>query len=125
MATKTEQLKTILERLGNVGGIKASAVISVDGLPIVPHTMPQDVDANTFAAMLASMVGAAETALKSLGSKSIIDSVVAESRDVRVVAVKAGEDAILTIMMDPSANYGLIRLEAKRASDEIEKIMKQ
>lgn len=125
MATKTEQLRTVLEGLGNVGGIKASAVISVDGLPIYPGLMPKDVDANNFAAMLASMVGAAETALKSLGSKDIIDSVVAESRDVRVIAVKAGEDAILTIMMDPAANYGLIRQFAKRASDQIAQIMGQ
>ncbi len=125
MTTKTEQLRIILESLGNVGGIKASAVISVDGLPIYSGLMPKDVDSNNFAAMLASMVGAAETALKSLGSKGVIDSVVAESRDVRVIAVKAGEDSILTIMMDPAANYGLIRLEAKRASDRIAEIMKQ
>ena len=123
MATKSESLKIVLEGLGNVGGIKASAVISVDGLPIV-SLMPQDVDPNNFAAMLASMVGAAETALKSLGSKNILDRVIAESRDIRVVAVKGGEDAILTIMIDPSTNYGLILLEAKKASDQIAKIMK-
>ncbi len=123
MATKSESLKIVLEGLGNVGGIKASAVISVDGLPIV-SLMPQDVDPNNFAAMLASMVGAAETALKSLGSKNILDRVIAESRDIRVVAVKGGEDAILTIMIDPSTNYGLVLLEAKRASDQIAKIMK-
>ncbi len=124
MATKSESLRIALENLGNVGGIKASAVISADGLPMV-SLMPQDVDPNNFAAMLASMVGAAETALKSLGSKNILDRVTAESRDIRVVAVKAGEDAILTIMIDPTTNYGLILLEAKRTSDQIAKIMKE
>lgn len=124
MTTKSESLRMVLENLGNVGGIKASAVISVDGLPIV-SLIPQDVDPNNFAAMLASMVGAAETALKSLGAKNIIDSVIAESRDIRVIAVKAGEDAILTVMVDPATNYGLIRLEAKRSSDQIAKIMKE
>ncbi len=124
MATKSESLRIVLESLGNVGGIKASAVISADGLPMV-SLMPQDVDPNNFAAMLASMVGAAETALKSLGSKNILDRVIAESRDIRVVAVKAGEDAILTVMIDPNTNYGLILLEAKKASDQIAKIMKE
>jgi predicted regulator of Ras-like GTPase activity (Roadblock/LC7/MglB family) len=123
MATKSDALRLVLEGLGNVGGIRASAIISVDGLPMV-SLMPQDVDPNNFAAMLASMVGAAETALKSLGSKNILDRVVAESKDVRVIAVKAGEDTILTIMIDPNTNYGLVLLEAKKASDEIAKIMK-
>ncbi len=124
MATKSEQLKNVLQRLSTVGGIKASAVISANGLPMV-SLMPEDVDPNTFAAMLASMVGSAETALKSLGSKNVLDRVVAESKDVRVVAVQAGTDAILTIMIDPNTNYGLILLESKKASDEIAQVMKQ
>ncbi len=124
MATKSEQLKGVLQRLSTVGGIKASAVISANGLPMV-SLMPEDVDPNTFAAMLASMVGSAETALKSLGAKNTLDRVVAESKDIRVVAVQAGTDAILTIMIDPNTNYGLILLESKKASDEIAGIMSQ
>ena len=73
MATKSEQLKSVLQHLSTVGGIKASAVISANGLPMV-SLMPEDVDPNTFAAMLASMVGSAETALKSLGSKNTFNS---------------------------------------------------
>ena len=124
MATKSEQLKSVLQRLSTVGGIKASAVISSNGLPMV-SLMPEDVDPNTFAAMLASMVGSAETALKSLGAKNTLDRVVAESKDIRVVAVQAGTDAILTIMIDPNTNYGLILLESKKACDEMATIMKQ
>ena len=101
MATKSEQLKSVLQRLSTVGGIKASAVISANGLPMV-SLMPEDVDPNTFAAMLASMVGSAETAIKSLGAKSTLEGVVAESKDIRGVAVQAGTDAILTIMIDPN-----------------------
>ena len=123
MATKSEALKLVLEGLGSVGGIKASAIISIDGLPMVSQ-IPEGVDPNNFSAMIASMVGAAQTALKSLGSKSI-DRVIAESREIRVVAVQAGEDAILAIMMDPTTNYGLVLLEAKRASDQIAKVMKE
>ncbi len=124
MTTKSELIKQVLDHLNNVGGIRASAVISADGLPMV-SSMPEDVNPNTFAAMLASMVGSAETALKSIGSRNVLERVVAESKDVRVVAVQAGPDAILTIMIDPSTNYGLILLEAKKASDDIEKVMKQ
>ncbi len=124
MATKSEQLRAVLEHLGTIGGIKASAVISSDGLPILP-LMPEGVDPNTFAAMLASMVGSAETALKALGARNTLDRVVAESKDVRVIAVEAGSNAILTVMIDPSTNYGLVLIEAKKASDQIAEIMKQ
>ncbi|MCL5016791.1 MAG: roadblock/LC7 domain-containing protein [Candidatus Parvarchaeota archaeon] len=124
MATKAEELRTVLDSLSRVGGIKASAVISADGLPIVP-SMPENVDPNTFAAMIASMMGAAETALKSLGSSNVLKGVNAESDDATVVAVQAGADAILAMMVDPKAasNYGLIRIEANRASKEIARIM--
>ncbi len=123
MATKSESMSMILEKLGEVGGIKASAVISADGLPIV-HRIPQDIDPNNFAAMMASMVGAAEEALKYLGSKNIFDTIFAESKDIRVVAIKAGENAILTVMTDPNANYGLIKMYAKRSADEIAAVLK-
>jgi predicted regulator of Ras-like GTPase activity (Roadblock/LC7/MglB family) len=124
MATKSEALRTVLEHLNTIGGIKASAVISADGLPIM-SLIPGEIDANTFAAMLASMVGAAEAAIKAIGAKNILERVVAESKDIRVIAVRAGEDAILTIMIDPNVNYGLILLEAKKASDQISIVMKQ
>ena len=123
MSTKVETLKGVLERLGTIGGIKASSIISADGIPMV-LLIPSGINENTFAAMLASMVGSAETALKSLGSKSF-ERVIAESSDTRVVAIKAGENAILSIMLDPSSNYGLILLEAKKAADEIAGIISQ
>lgn len=123
MATKLDSLKAVLEHLGTIGGIKASSVISVDGIPMA-SLIPSGINENTFAAMLASMVGSAETALKSLGSKSF-ERVIAESGDTRVVAIKAGDNAILSIMLDPNSNYGLILLEAKKAADQIATIINQ
>ncbi|MCL4399273.1 roadblock/LC7 domain-containing protein [Candidatus Parvarchaeota archaeon] len=123
MPTKSESIKLILESLSRTGGVRASAVISTNGLPIV-NNIPESVDPNTFAAMLASMVGAAETALRALGSKNALDRVVSESKDVQVTAVKAGEDAILAIMTDPAVNWGLILLEARRSAEQIAQILK-
>jgi predicted regulator of Ras-like GTPase activity (Roadblock/LC7/MglB family) len=45
-----------------VGGVVASAVVTRDGL-LVSSDITTGVDAETFAAMSASMVGAAETAM--------------------------------------------------------------
>lgn len=123
MATKSERMHEILERLGSIGGVKASSVISSDGIPML-DIMPSGVDSNTFAAMVASMLGSAETALKSLGSKAF-DKVIAESAEVRVIAVKAGDNAILSVMVDPNTNYGLVLLEAKKSADSIAKIINE
>jgi predicted regulator of Ras-like GTPase activity (Roadblock/LC7/MglB family) len=52
----------VLKELKSVGGIESSAVITRDGLLVASDTSG-DVDAETFAAMSASMAGAAETAI--------------------------------------------------------------
>ena len=63
--TPRELLREILMELNRSAGVYASALVSRDGL-LVASVMPEDVDAEAFAAMTATMLGAAETAFSEL-----------------------------------------------------------
>jgi len=66
MDSTLEALEKVLTDLKKVGGVEASAAASRDGL-LMKAIMPTGQHAETFAAMSATMLGAAETATTELG----------------------------------------------------------
>jgi predicted regulator of Ras-like GTPase activity (Roadblock/LC7/MglB family) len=121
--SKQDDLRNVLEKLNSVGGIKASAILYANGIPILP-LMPQSVDANTFCAMVGSMVAAANEALSALGSRpEDLETVIAEAANQRILAVKVGGEAILSVLVDKSAQTGLILLELNKAAKAIASIL--
>jgi len=119
--TKAEVLKEILSDLKNIGGVEASAVASRDGL-LISSNMTQKQHAETFCAMSATMLGAAETASTELG-KGIPDRVIVESKRGKIIATGAGPKAILIVMTKPDASLGLVLIEAAKASEKINKVL--
>lgn len=120
MAT-TEMLERVLNDLRHIGGIEASAVASRDGL-LIYSTVSRKFHAETFAAMAATMLGAAETATTELG-KGIPERVIVESKHGKIIATGAGSKALLLIMTEPNASLGLILIEVAKASEKIKEIL--
>ncbi len=120
--TKKAALSDILRYLNSIGDVEGSAIITRDGLLIVSE-MTDSIDSETFAAMSATMFGAAETALMEL-DRGIVERVMVESKEAKIVAMGAGSNAILVVMVSPRSNLGLIFVEAKKAAAKIEKLMK-
>ncbi|RUM33505.1 MAG: hypothetical protein DSY33_04355 [Archaeoglobus sp.] len=115
------QLEDILKELKSTGDIEASAIVSRDGL-LIAADISSSVNADAFAAMSATMLGAAETAMSELG-KGMPDRVVAESSSGKIVATGAGERALLVVMTTPKANLGLILLQLGKASKKVEMLL--
>ena len=120
MAT-TEVLEKILNDLAHIGGIEASAVASRDGL-LIYSTVSRELHAETFAAMSATMLGAAETATTELG-KGIPERIIVESKNGRIIATGAGSKALLLVMTEPDAGLGLILIEITKASEKIKEAL--
>ncbi|RLG92531.1 MAG: hypothetical protein DRO36_01105 [Candidatus Hecatellales archaeon] len=114
-----EALKEALSGLNRSSGVYASAIVSRDGL-LIASMMPEDVDAETFAAMTATMTGAAETAFSEL-KKGITERVIVEGTQAKIITTGAGEKALLVAMSDSKATLGLILLEMKKAVEKIKK----
>ena len=117
--TKKEKLSEILKHLRKSGDIEGAAIITRDGL-LIASELSEDIDGDTFAAMSATMTGAAETAIQEL-KKSSPERVIVESKNTKLIAIGAGEQTILTCIVNPDAKLGLVLMEMKKASATIEK----
>ena len=116
--SKKERLSGSLAALAGAGGIEGAAVITRDGLLIVSN-LADNVDAETFAAMSAAMMGAAETAVSELG-KEAPERVVIESRRTKLLCAGAGKEAILVVVARPDTNLGLVLVSLKKTAAKIE-----
>ena len=114
-------LEKILNDLKLLGGIETSVVASRDGLVIYSNAALK-MNSEVFAAMSATMLGAAETATTELG-KGIPERIIVESMNGKIIAIGAGPKALLIILTEPEASLGLILIEAAKASDKIREAM--
>ena len=119
--TKKEQLEAILEELSRAGDVQGSAIVSRDGL-VVAANLPDGVDAETLAAMSATMTGAAETVISEL-KKGSLDRVIAESKDGKLISMGAGSLAMVVALVNPMSNLGLVLVEMKKAAESTKNII--
>lgn len=116
--SKKEKLTQILQKITSAGDVEGAAVITRDGLMIASE-LTESIDGDTFAAMAATMMGAAETAIQEL-KKSSPDRIIVESPKAKLITVGAGEQAILACIVNSTAKLGMILLNMKKASKQIE-----
>jgi hypothetical protein len=121
VVTVREALEKVLSDLGRAGDIDASAIVSRDGL-LMASDIPREIHAETFAAMTATMLGAAETAIAEL-KRGIPDRVIVESKEAKVIAAGAGPKALLVVMTSPEAGLGLILVEMAKAGRKVKEIL--
>ena len=114
-------LEKILDDLKLLGGIDASVVASRDGLLIFSNTALKE-HAEIFAAMSATMLGAAETATFEL-RKGIPERIIVESDKGKIIATGAGPKALLVVLTEPNASLGLILVEVAKASEKIRELL--
>ena len=116
-----EQLDTCLATLKRSCGIDASAVVTIDGL-LITSDIFKGTDPAVFAAMSATMVGAAETALIEL-NKGSVNRFIVESSTGRLIAMGAGPTAVLVVLAGPEAALGTVLMEMGRAVSRIREVL--
>ena len=122
MSTKVKNLEEILKDLEvSIPQIQAAAIVSVEGLPIA-SALPSGVDETMIAAMTAAMLSLGERAAAEL-NKGELEQVYIKGQDGYVIAMGAGNNAVLTLSATKDAKLGLIFLEMERAAVKISKIV--
>jgi uncharacterized protein len=119
--TKKDRLISILKELSSMGDVLGSAIMSTDGLPIASD-LGEGVDEEVFAAMSAAMQGAAETAVSELKQGSLRQIIINADKG-KMIAISAGETAILVILTTAKINLGLALLELGKASGKISDLL--
>lgn len=121
--TKKEKLDDELTGLMQVGQIKASGIVSKEGLLINSRT-PPDVDARIFSALCSTIMGAAEAASGQMNTGSVSEISVKTEKGT-IVLLPAGEKAILTALTEPDAQLGLILFEMESRANQVDNILKE
>ena len=114
---KNQQIKSVLSCLATAPSIESSVLVRVDGI-LVESTLPQEVNSKAVAAMVATLVGTAETSSRELG-KGVFRQVIIESGKGKTIALKIGGDFILGCLAKPQANLGLVLIEMNRAAENL------
>jgi predicted regulator of Ras-like GTPase activity (Roadblock/LC7/MglB family) len=121
MHSTFDQLDKVLMDLKNIGGVEASAAASRDGL-LLNAKMPTEHYTETVAAMSATMLCAAETAITELG-KDLPMRVIVELKHGKIIAAGAGSQAFLILVTSPDAGLGLIVVELEKASKKVKEFL--
>lgn len=119
--TTSEMLEKVLKDLGRVGEIEACAIATRDGL-LMQANMSSKGDPETFVAMSATMLGAAETASSELG-KGVPKRVIVESDDGKLICMGAGPKALVVAMTAPEVGLGLVLVELSKVAEKVEKLI--
>ena len=117
---RKELLDKVLSELKEAVDVEASAIATRSGL-LIAADIPQGMNAETFAAMSATMLGAAETTTSEI-EKEPPERVIVEAGDERIIIAGAGEKALL-VCMTPESNLSLLLVELDKAVEKVEKIL--
>lgn len=121
MITTSDLLNEILSNLKNLGTIEACAIASRDGLLMISD-IQEEVMGDTFAAMSATMLGAAETATMEL-NKGVPERVIVETKNGKLICMGSGPKALIVVLTEPDAGLGLILVELEKAAAKIKEII--
>lgn len=122
MKSRTEMMVERLQDMQAVTpDIEASAVVSVDGL-IMASSLPSSVDEDRISAMSAAMLSLGDRIASEL-ERGQLNQVYIRGTNGIIILMAVGEEAVLTIMARSKAKLGLIFLEMRRATADLEQLI--
>ncbi|WXG45934.1 MAG: roadblock/LC7 domain-containing protein [Candidatus Atabeyarchaeum deiterrae] len=117
-ADTVDEIRRLLKSMeASTPGIEASAVVSMQGLPIVT-AMPKDVDDSIVAAMAAAILGVSERAANEL-ARGKLEQILIQGDRGYIILKHAGEEALLSVLTKADSNLGMIFLMLKGVAQKV------
>lgn len=113
----TAAIESILHELEKAEGIEDAILVSRNGTYIA-GTVPRGVHVETFAAMFAILLGAAENSTSEL--KEVLDSVVINVETAKIVILHGGPKALLVLRAPKTADAHRLRQSVEKYLPRIE-----
>jgi predicted regulator of Ras-like GTPase activity (Roadblock/LC7/MglB family) len=110
-------LESILKEIEGLRGVHDAVLVSRSGMHIA-GSVPDGAHTETFVAMFAILLGAAETATSELRDR--LDTVVLELEASRIFIVNNGPKAIFVLRTSRDADLPMVRGEIARFSRRVE-----
>lgn len=121
MSTLQEMLEEILNDLETTGIIKASAIISRNGLKMVSNTA-EDMDSEAFAALSAILHISAESTIDKL-CKEIPKFIFVQTDQHNLITYSGGPNALIIVFTDHEWNIELILDKIEKAADKVKELV--
>ncbi len=124
LAVPQAALARIAETLGTLRrlpGVEGAALARRDGV-MVAQILPRSSDPRRVAAISAGLAGTSDMAAEEIGRQEASHTIVATAEG-EIVVRKVGEEYVLTVILRPEANLGLILLHIGRASEELKLVL--
>ncbi|UCE72950.1 MAG: roadblock/LC7 domain-containing protein [Methanomassiliicoccales archaeon] len=121
--TKKERLDEVLKRLMNVGQLKASAIVSTEGLLITSRT-PPEMNERIIAALCSTVMASAETASSQM-SIGKVSEISVRTDEGTIFLSPAGQKALLVGLAEPEAQAGLILMEMESKASQTQEILEE
>ncbi len=112
-----QALEGILKEIAGIPGVNDAVLVSRSGMHIA-GSVPQGAHTETFVAMFAILLGAAETATSEL--KERLDNVVIELEASKILIVNDGPKAIFVLRTQRGVNVDSVRDQVTRFSKRVE-----
>ena len=123
MATSRTQLfvDRLRELQASSPDIEASIIVSVDGLSIA-SALPQGMEEDRVSAMSAAMLSLGARIASEL-KRGSLEQVYIKGDNGYAILLAIGRDAVLTALTRSDAKLGLILLDMRRATEDLEKLI--
>ncbi len=118
MSTVQDNLKAFLKQVVQIGDVEGAALITRDGFEIETQ-LPPSINSETFCALSATMMGAAQTASVELNTGQP-HMVIVETDRSNILCFGAGHSALLVITVKAHANLGLVLVKTREFLKKIE-----
>jgi len=113
-------LDEVLTEITKIDGVSDAVLVSRSGMHIA-GSVPKGAHTETFVAMFAILLGAAETATSEL--KERLDNVIINLESSKVVIVNNGPKAIFVLRVRKDADVPKLRTDFERFSRKIEEYL--
>ena len=111
-------LKTTLNELSIIEGVKASLIIGRDGFVIASAHAAPGVNDDAIAAAISSGIGSSEVIGRELQVGGL-DQAMFEYKEGMLIVSLLGVDAILAVVADQRSNLGNIRYQVRKRIDNL------
>lgn len=110
------------ELIRGVPGVKAVAIVSIEGLPVV-SALPEDITEENVAATTSMLLSLAERAINAMNVGDL-EQLNIQGSFSNLTVLTAGKKNVLTVLTEKSANLGYVYMSCEKICEKIAQVFK-
>lgn len=112
---------TLMDLNSSSADIKASALVSIDGL-LMASAITEEYDEDHVGAMSAAILSIGDRTAQELACGDL-EQVLIKGKRGYILVAHVGVEAVITVVTRSSAKLGLVFLDVQRAAEQIERLI--